>query len=183
MGFIPPAVTGATLVWLDAPEFVLVVGLVLAGFVEGTILGFAQARVITVALPGVNGWVRATAGAAGLAWLAGMGGSSLLQAYGLWLLVGVVPAWLLGLLAMGVWQWSRLQTVVENAQLWIPYTTGAWLIGVCIPVVALSLVPNEAHLVVHVIVAVAAAVAMGVTVGLITYKPLGVFVEASTQDL
>ena len=79
VGFVPPALTGGLLVTFGAPEVVLVVALVIAGMGEGFILGVAQSAVLRDVLPGVSGWVAATTLAAGAAWLAGMGGSSLVQ--------------------------------------------------------------------------------------------------------
>lgn len=91
----------------------------------------------------------------------------------------VVPGFVVGLLAMGVLQWWVLRNIVVGAGRWIPVTTAAWLVGVLIPVIALSLVPNEAPLALHVVVGVASAVAMGATVGLITGHTLEVLVHTS----
>lgn len=175
VGFVPPAVTGALLAWLEVGDAVLVTGLVVAGVAEGAILGTAQARVVTSALPGVTRWAAATAAAAGLAWLAGMGGSSLVGAVGPVALVVAVPGWIAGLLGMGVLQAWRLGKVVDGALRWVPATTLAWLVGVMIPVLALSVIPNGWPLAVHVVVGVVAAVAMGATVGAITARPLARF--------
>lgn len=179
LGFVPPALVGAFLYWLAAPEALLVAGLVLAGCAEGAILGEFQSRVIKSAFPAVTRWTAATAAAAGIAWLAGMGGSSVVQAAGPLSLLAVVPAWIVGLLAMGVLQSRRLSAAVD-ASAWIPRTTVAWLIGVAIPVVALSIVPNDAALAVHIAVAVVAAVAMGAIVGVIA---AGTLVDFEDQVL
>lgn len=181
VGFAPPALTGAVLVAADAPSVVLVIALVLAGSVEGAVLGWATGRVVGTALPGVRlgQWVAATTCAAAIAWLAGMGGSALIQTAGPWALLVVVPGFAVGLLAMGVLQWWVLRNSVVGAGRWIPVTTAAWLVGVLIPVIALSLVPNEAPLALHVVVGVASAVAMGATVGLITGHTLEVLVHTS----
>ena len=101
IGFLPPAVTGAALVAFDAPEVVLVGGLVVAGVAEGLVLGWAQNIVLRRLIPDVTGWPVATAAAAGLAWLAGMGGSSLVDAVGSKGLVVAGPGWVIGLFAMG----------------------------------------------------------------------------------
>ncbi len=100
--------------------------------------------------------------------LAGMGGSSLIQAVGPLArhrrrtrldrrpaLDGCPPI-------------TPPAPVVADAETWIPVTTVAWSIGVAIPVIALSVVPNGWPPAVHVVVAVGAAVAMGATVGVIT---------------
>ncbi len=179
IGFLPPAATGAALVVLGVSELVLVAGLVAAGVLEGLVLGRAQGIVLRQLIPGVTCWAEATGVAAGLAWLAGMGGSSLVGAVGAKGLIVAVPGWIIGLLAMGVLQSWRLRSVVPDAKRWIPATTLAWLIGVTIPVVALSVVPNQWPPAVHILVAIPAAVAMGATVGAITGRTLNRFVEQS----
>ena len=168
VGFVPPAAAGALLFAVDASEVVMIAGLVAAGLAEGVILGFAQSRVVARLLPRVSGWTRATATAAGIAWLAGMGGSALVQAAGPIGLLIAAPAWVLGLLSMGYLQARRLDPVTTGAYRWVPVTTSAWLVGVALPVITLSVIPNGWPLPIHVIVAVAAAVAMGATVGAIT---------------
>jgi len=123
-GFLPPALTGALLYWAEAPEVVLVVGLVLAGCAEGAILGAFQARVID------------RASASQLRWSIRLAGSCRRRSHGS---SGDDPA-----------------------------------------VIALSVVPNGAHLGVHIAVGMAAAVAMGATVGVITGSQLTRF--ATTPD-
>lgn len=182
IGFVPPAVTGAALVALEASEIVLVAGLVAAGVLEGLVLGRAQDAVLQRLIPDVTGWPAATAVAAGLAWMAGMGGSSLVGAVGAKGLIVAVPGWIIGLFAMGVLQSWRLRPVVRDARWWIPVTTVAWLVGVAIPVIALSVVPNQWPPAVHVLVAIPAAVAMGATVGAITGRTLNRFVQKSPSQ-
>jgi hypothetical protein len=176
IGFVPPALTGAGLAALGAPDPVLVVGLTLAGMVEGAAIGIAQARVLARFAPGVDGrdWVRATVASAAFAWFVGMGGGALLGASGAsaWLLLLMVPAWTAGLLSMGYLQWRVLRRTVAGSGRWVWVTAGAWLVGVLIPVVALSSVPNGWPLWVHAIAGVAAAVAMGITVGALTGRTL-----------
>ena len=66
VGSLPPAVAGATLASVGASDFVLVVGLTLAGLLEGAATGVAQARVLASYAPRIDGrdWVVATTGAA-----------------------------------------------------------------------------------------------------------------------
>lgn len=172
IGFVPPAVTGAALFAVGAPEVVMIVGLVLAGVAEGAVLGRVQSEVVTTLIPDVSGWTRATALAAGIAWLAGMGGSALLQAVGPLALVVAAPGWLVGLLSMGYLQARRLAPVVDDAIDWIGVTTLGWLVGVALPVIALSAIPDGWPLVAHVVAAVVAAVAMGATVGAVSGRTL-----------
>lgn len=173
VGFVPPAVTGATLGALGSPDAVMVVGLTAAGLLEGAALGAAQARVLARHAPGVDGraWVVATAAAAGFAWFAGMGGGALMGADvappGV-LLAFLVPVWVLALVGMGALQWRVLHRAVPRSLRWVPVTAGAWAVGVVIPVVVISSVPNEWPVAVHVGAAVVAAVAMGLTVGSLT---------------
>ncbi len=73
---------------------------------------------------------------------------------------------------MGWAQWLVLRRVVPRSGRWVPVTSGAWLLGVMIPVVALSAAPNGWPGWAHVVVGVSAAVAMGLTVGALTGRTL-----------
>lgn len=177
VGFVPPAVTGATLAALGAPDLALVVGLTLAGALEGLSVGVAQAAVLRRHLPGVDRrrWTRATMAGAAFAWLVGMGGGALMgsdPASPALLLVVMVPAWTAALLAMGFLQWRVLRVVVPRSGRWVPVNAGAWLLGVMIVVVALSAAPNSWPGAVHAGIGVAAAVCMGLTVGALTARTL-----------
>ena len=177
VGFIPPAVTGATLASLGAPDVVLVVGLSLAGILEGATIGVAQARVLARYAPDIDGrdWVVATAAAGGFAWFVGMGGGALMSADAAppaLIAVVLVPAWGAALVAMGYAQWRVLQRTIPISGRWIRVTAGAWLLGVTIPVVALSSAPNDWPGWVHACIGVLAAIAMGLTVGVLTGRTL-----------
>ncbi len=185
VGFIPPAATGALLASIGVSDPVVVAGLTAAGVLEGAALGTAQAHVLATRWSGLSKrrWVAATAGAAGMAWLVGMGGSSIVGRVvdsgddvttALSVLVFVLLA-LMALTSMGFLQWRVLRTVVDDSGRWVPVTTGAWLVGVMIPVVTLSVIPNSWPAAGHVVVAVASAVAMGVVVGSITGRTLEAF--------
>ena len=173
IGFLPPAIVGAWLGSAGVSELTLVGGLTAAGLVEGAALGVAQAWVLRRHAPEIDhrAWIVATTVAAGVAWLAGMGGSALLGAGILppALAAAVaVPAFALGLLAMGVLQWLVLRRAVADCGRWIWVTTGAWLVGVAIPVAALSLAPNFWPPWAFAVVGSVAAVAMGAVVGALT---------------
>ena len=173
VGFIPPAVVGTTLGSAGASDAAMVTGLTLAGSLEGAAIGYAQSRVLARYVPALDGraWIRATAVAAAFAWFVGMSGPALFSAevlpVGLVLAI-MIPAWTCGLLAMGYLQWRVLRTCIPGSARWVPVTAGAWLIGVMIPVAALSVVPNGSAPWVMVTVAIIAAVAMGVAVGALT---------------
>lgn len=173
VGFVPPAIVGATLGSIGVSDPVLVAGLTLAGLLEGACIGFAQRLVLRTDAPQVDGraWMLATIVAAGLAWFVGMGGGALMGAQSdpsPLLLVVLVPAWLAGLASMGFLQWLVLRRVVPRSARWVPVTTGAWMLGVMIPVVALSVAPNGWPWWAHAVVGVVAAVAMGLCVGALT---------------
>lgn len=174
IGFLPPALTGAGLAALGVGDAVLTAGLTLAGSLEGAALGWAQSAVLTRRIPELrrDRWIGATALAAALAWLAGMGGAAAVQAFGPVALTLTVPAWLAGLAGMGFLQWLVLRPHLPASRVWVPVTSASWLVGVIIPVAALSSVPNGWPAVVHVMVAVLSAVAMGITVGLLTGSTL-----------
>jgi hypothetical protein len=176
VGFLPPALTGAALAAAGAPDAWLVVGLTLAGLLEGAALGAAQARVLGGVAPSLRGrdWVLATAAAAAFAWFVGMGGAALLGATGApaLLVVALVPAWAAALLAMGLAQWWVLRRTVPRSGRWVPVTAAAWSAGVMVPVAALSSVPNGWPIAAHVVAGVAGAVAMGLVVGLVTGRTL-----------
>ncbi len=173
VGFIPPAVTGALLAGAGIDGFPLVLGLTVAGSLEGAALGFAQSRVLSRHVPPLDGgrWIAWTAAAAAFAWFAGMSGPALFESEALTMPVAfavMVPVWICALLGMGFGQWLVLRRSVPRSVRWIPITAGAWLVGVMIPVAALSLLPDNSPAWAMVSVAVAAAVAMGVTVGALT---------------
>ena len=177
VGFVPPAVTGATLAALGAPDVAMVIGLTLAGTLEGLSVGAAQAAVLRRHAAGVDGrrWVRATMVGAAFAWFVGMGGGALMGssvAPPALLVVVLVPGWTAALLAMGFLQWRVLRATVPRSARWVPVNAGAWLLGVMIVVVALSAAPNSWPGAVHAVIGVAAAVLMGLTVGALTARTL-----------
>ena len=69
-------------------------------------------------------------------------------------------------------QAHRLAPVVDGANDWIGVTTLGRLIGVALPVIALSIIPNQWPLAAYVVTAVLAAVAMGATVGAVSAPTL-----------
>lgn len=177
VGFVPAAVIGASLAAVGASDLALVAGLTVGGLFEGAAIGTAQAVVLSLYAPAVDGrdWVLATAAAAGFAWFVGMGGGALMGS-GLAppavLLLVMVPAWTAGLLSMGYAQWRVLRRAVPRSGRWVAVTSAAWLLGVMIPVGALSAAPNSWPGWAHAVTAVLAAGAMGWTVGTLTGRTL-----------
>jgi hypothetical protein len=187
VGFLPPAVTGATLAAVGVSDVVLVAALTAAGTLEGAAVGAAQAWVLRrhAAPLDARRWVAATAAAAGFAWCVGMGGGALLGAAAAptaVLLVLLVPAWTAGLFAMGVAQWLVMRGGVPGAGRWVWVTTGAWLVGVMIPVTALSAAPNGWPPAAHAVIGVVAAVAMGLTVGVLTGRTMQRLLAAAPRS-
>jgi hypothetical protein len=171
VGFVPPALVGAWLGFSGAPPWALVVGLTLAGSLEGASIGSAQAVVLRrhQAPIRTRSWVIGTAVGAAIAWFAGMGGAAAMEVFeGAAVLVLLVPVWIAGLMAMGFLQWLAMRAEVPRSARWVPVSSGAWLVGVLIPVAAISLAPDTWPTAAHVVVAVASAVVMGLVVGWLT---------------
>jgi hypothetical protein len=173
VGFVPPALAGAALATVGVADAVFVLGLTIAGALEGVVIGVAQAWVLARYASDVSGrrWVVATAAAASFAWFVGMAGSSVLGS-GIapvgFLLAVLLPMWGAALVSMGYLQWRVLRVTVPRSGRWVVVTSGAWLIGVMIPVAALSAVPNGWPMWAHAGAAVLGAAGMGATVGLLT---------------
>ena len=134
VGFCVPAVTAPLVVGVGV-WFVETPAIVLAGTVEGALLGLGQAYALRQALPGIRTreWVRATAAGAALAWLIGMAPATVGQQ--LWdvsepLAVGLAAAGVAVLLSsIGLLQWRVLRRHVARAGRWVPATAGAWIAG------------------------------------------------------
>lgn len=188
LGFVAPAVAGVALATAQVADGWMVLGLTLAGMVEGLAIGTFGARVLGRHLPGFDrrGWITATTLAAGFAWFVGMGGSALLRTVDApvpVLFMLIVPAWVAGLLSMGWAQWLVMRRVVRRSSRWIWVSAGAWLVGVAIPVVALSLAPNGWSPAAHVAVGVLAATAMGATVAALTGRTLRRLVDRCRREV
>ncbi|MGW2221531.1 nitroreductase/quinone reductase family protein [Nonomuraea sp. NPDC001684] len=135
VGFSLPALVGALVAgpaWsaLGIEPFLRAAAVVMAGTVEGAVLGLAQAYVLRTALPAIatRDWVRATMGGAAIAW--GVGALPVLDDR----VLGWPPAVLslLGLTllaAMGLLQWRVLSRHVRAAFWWVVATAGSWLVA------------------------------------------------------
>ena len=72
---------------------------------------------------------------------------------------------------MGCAQWLVLRQRPGSGR-WVPVTSGAWLLGIMVPVIGLTAAPNAWPAWAHVGIAVACAVVMGLIVGLLTGRTL-----------
>jgi hypothetical protein len=132
-GFAAPALTAAAL--SGTADRVFVPAMLLAGAIEGAVLGFAQARVLRRALDDlpVVAWTGVTAAAAVVAYVIGFAPAQLGNR-----LTEVPPAVLTPLASVaavvllatiGFAQWTLLRQRVSRAWRWIPVTAAAWAAG------------------------------------------------------
>jgi hypothetical protein len=136
VGFGVPALTAALVAaWSAGAAMPL---LVVAGAVEGTMLGLAQAHVLRGELPTLNDrrWVLATAVGAAAAWAIGLlpmltdGRIFDLPIPVLVPIVTVFAAALLG--SIGTAQWLVLRPLMKGSWVWILTTAGAWVAGLLV---------------------------------------------------
>ncbi|WP_210725753.1 hypothetical protein [Arthrobacter silvisoli] len=135
VGFLAPA--GVQLLAGAAWPEALTPLLILAGFCEGAVLGWFQARVLRPRLPGlVTGrWALLTGTAGALAWALGLLPSST-TAWQSWALPSQLAAGaVLGLLllcSLGLAQWIELRRHLPAAWAWIPGSAAAWCAGLAV---------------------------------------------------
>lgn len=133
VGFSAPAL-GGTLV-AHAGAVATIVTMLLAGVIEGSVLGRFQAGVLRTTLSRlrIRDWVLATAGGATVAWSIGVLPMLLGERFGDWPLWVRVPSIALGALivvfSLGVAQWTVLRRFTDRAVLWIWGTAVAWIAG------------------------------------------------------
>ncbi len=173
VGFSAPAIAmaaGTVAGWTDTTQVVVAV---LAGAVEGAVLGLAQWLVLRRYVTTLNGsaWVMATAIGAMAAYLLAMIavalGASGPYPVALLAIVGVVFG--AGfLLSIGFPQWLVLRHYVPRAGRWISTNAAAWPLGVAVPFIVLALVPNTAAFWVWVVMGIIGGLLMGLLVGAIT---------------
>ncbi|WP_328325731.1 hypothetical protein OHA70_36285 [Kribbella sp. NBC_00382] len=132
-GFAVPALIGTST--RDFPAVISLPALLIAGAVEGTLLGLGQASVLRLALPHLprRRWIVSTSVAAALAYLIGLSPSLLADRVSHWPVVVLAGAgFSLGVIllaSIGTAQWLILRTEVPKAQIWIIATAAAWLVG------------------------------------------------------
>jgi uncharacterized integral membrane protein len=134
VGFLAPAL--AQLTFAGAP--VVIPALILAGAVEGAVLGWTQATVLRVRVPTLSRsrWVRATAIAAAAAWFIGLLPAEWADVWQHWpasgqLVAGALTAAVL-LCALGVAQWTELRRHSRTALWWVLGSALAWCAGLAV---------------------------------------------------
>lgn len=174
-GFTGPALVGA--LTATAPVVVAVVALVLAGVVEGAMLGWGQSSVLRRALPHLPAgrWIACTAGGAGIAYLLGMLPAAI---GGSWWAAAAVAVPLL--VSIGAAQWLVLRDRVPWAMSWIWVTAAAWLVGLAVFLTfATPLWWSGQSVALTVLVGLVGGVLMATTVAAVTGLALRSFVARS----
>jgi hypothetical protein len=173
IGFAAPALAGAAAAAAGLSDLAMLVVMIPAGMVEGAVLGAAQWLVLRSLWPRLDGrlWTLATALAAGLAYLIGMLPSTLggLPSLPPALVIAVAfPLGTLFLLSIGGAQWLVLRRHAERAGWWILANAVAWPLGVAVPLLALTVLPDGTPLPLIAVTGVVSSLGMGLVVGAIT---------------
>jgi hypothetical protein len=132
-GFTVPAAVGVAVTAALSKPIMTFVAMVLAGSVEGAVLGSSQADCLYRwrVLPARRRWVVATSVGAAVAWSLGMlpstlGGLNLTPGTA----VAVVAGGLILLASLPLAQYFVLRDHVRRPVLWIPINVVAWLLGI-----------------------------------------------------
>jgi len=174
VGFLAPAF--AQLAFGGSP--VAAPTLILAGALEGTVLGWTQSTVLRTRVPALSRprWVGATALGAAVAWFIGLLPSEWADVWQTWPATGQIVAASCAatalLASIGFAQWFELRRHLRRSLWWIPGSAAAWCagLGVFFAVATPLWQPGESALVIlliGVLAAVLMAVAMAVVSGLI----------------
>ena len=147
--------------------------LVLAGAGEGTVLGWAQSRMLRRELLELRtgDWIRATAAGAAAAWSIGMLPSTFSrQLLELWppmlIALGIVAGVLL-LTTIGFAQWLVLRRHVEGSGSWVVANALAWIAGLAVVFAAIGVAPEDSPVLIAAF-GVVGGLGMGLMVALVT---------------
>lgn len=133
LGFCAPALAGALVA--DSGAAITLATVLVAGAVEGSVLGYFQAVVLRTVLRGLRtrDWMAATAVGAIVAWSIGLIPMLLGDRFGglpIWAQVPIVAAGaLIMVFALGVAQWTILRHFTDRAVRWVWGTAVAWIAG------------------------------------------------------
>ena len=134
VGFLAPAL--AQLAFAGAP--IVVPALILAGALEGAVLGWTQATVLRVRVPALSRsrWVGATATGAAVAWFIGLLPAEWNDVWQRWPAGGQLVAAVLTAAALlsvlGVAQWTELRKHSRSASWWVLGSAAAWCAGLAV---------------------------------------------------
>jgi hypothetical protein len=173
IGFAVPSVVGAVAAGLGLSEVAFMLCVVLAGLVEGAMLGTAQWLILRHAITQMRWreWAWPTAFAALLAWIIGMTPSTFVDVantHPAMLIAGAVGLGSLFVLSMGGAQWLALRRYVPHAGWWVAANAVAWPLAVAMPFISLGLLPDGASVAMMIVAGLIGGVLMGVVVGAIT---------------
>ncbi|HAM25335.1 MAG TPA: hypothetical protein DCP11_01130 [Microbacteriaceae bacterium] len=134
VGFCVPAAAGALTAGTAWEQWQTLL-LILAGVVEGALLGAAQALAARPydGRPHLWSWIAVTALGAAVAWTCGLTVSALGRSSTVPLAAFIAAAIVLGvvgLIAMPTLQWASMRSTTPQSVLWIPVNAGAWAVGV-----------------------------------------------------
>ncbi|NEW43249.1 hypothetical protein GV794_05175 [Nocardia cyriacigeorgica] len=132
LGFAAPAAAAVTIGQIDST--LAAVTMLMAGLVEGAVLGWFQARVLHSAIPDLDTrrWILATALGALTAWTVAI---ALMASNGLqgWPTAAAIPVLASGALviifSLGVPQWFVLRDHLAEADGWIGASAAGWIAG------------------------------------------------------
>lgn len=185
VGFLVPGVVASVAYDWHAELFLAV--MVVAGVVEGTVLGLAQSFVLAREFLGFSrtAWVTVTALGAGAAWFLGMLPSTsypIWRDWPPWLLVPLGLTTGLALLgSIGFAQWLVLRRHVARSRTWVPANALAWLLGLGLMLaVATPLWREGQSTAVVVAIGAVAGLLMAFTVAVVTGAWLGRLVRPRT---
>jgi hypothetical protein len=132
VGFSVPAAVGVAVTGASWGPLATLIAIVLAGSVEGAILGAAQADCLYRwrVLPARRWWVVATSVGAAVAWSLGMLPSTFDLRWTAATVVGAGVGGLLLLTSLPFAQYFVLRDHVRRPALWIPINIAAWLLGI-----------------------------------------------------
>lgn len=170
IGYLVPALTGVVLVSRGAIQFIAV-PLLIAGVVEGAILGYGQALASPLPLD-KRRFVLLTSFGTGLAWASAFSVMNLISAdlplplvVPLALVIGT-----LGLASIGVAQWFELRRHSSWAHHWISWTALAWLLAVPLSLAPSPFVDASSPLWVHLVLWPIAGILMAHVMAILTWQ-------------
>jgi hypothetical protein len=171
IGFMVPAVVGAGIAAASWRQLPILIAMVLAGAVEGAVLGAAQAQCLYRwrVLPLRRRWIAATSLGAAVAWSLGRLPSTLgdlNRGIGTVVLVGIGGLILLSSLPLA--QYFVIRDHVRRAVLWIPINMVAWLLGITWTMVPSPWVDQSTPTGILILIYGIAGICMAATVALIT---------------